>query len=345
METVFVTGGGGYIGCVLVPKLVKKGYKVKVLDRFFFGKEKIKNLPGVYIIQEDVRRYSPDLLNGVDYVIDLAAVSNDPTGEYFSKATWQINYMARVRTAMLAKQKGVKRYILPSSCSVYGFQRKVVDENSSVNPLTVYAKANRKAEEEILPLSDKDFVVVVLRQSTVFGYSPRMRFDLAINGMTYGAWKTGKLPLMRDGTQFRPMVHIEDTTDVMIMMLSVKEELVNGEIFNVGGDDLNYQIKDLGNIVARTVEEETGRKVKVKWYGDPDRRSYKVSFAKIRKKLNWVPKRKAEDGIREIVRKLESGEIDKTPETITIEWYKTLDKWLKIVRQLEMYGGMLNIEG
>ena len=230
VETVLVTGAGGYIGSVLVPKLLKKGYRVKALDRYFFGKDKLRKTKNLIFIQDDVRKYDPSLLDDVDYVIDLVAVSNDPSGEYFNEATWQINYMARVRTAKLAKQKGVKRYILPSSCSIYGFQEEVVDETSPTNPLTTYAKANEKAEQKVLPLADEGFIVTVIRQSTVFGYSPRMRFDLAINGMTYGAWKTGKLPLMRDGTQYRPMVHVQDTTDVMVMLLSADESVINGEI-------------------------------------------------------------------------------------------------------------------
>ncbi|MCX7948454.1 MAG: SDR family oxidoreductase, partial [candidate division WOR-3 bacterium] len=176
-KKVLVTGAGGYIGSVLVPKLLQRGYEVIAVDRFFFGKDKLKQTDGLYIVQEDVRFMKPDLLKGVDFVVDLVAISNDPTGERFNEATWQINYQARVRTAKLSKNMGVKRYILPSSCSIYGFQEEMVDEESPTNPLTTYAKANEKAEKDILPLADKDFVVVVLRQATVFGYSPRMRFD------------------------------------------------------------------------------------------------------------------------------------------------------------------------
>jgi nucleoside-diphosphate-sugar epimerase len=343
METVLVTGAGGYIGSVLVNKLLKAGYRVKAVDRFFFGKEKLGNCENLELIQEDVRKLPPSLLHGVDYVIDLAAVSNDPSGELFSNATWQINYMARVRTAKLSKEMGVKRYILPSSCSVYGFQKGIVDETSPTNPLTTYAKANEKAEKGVLPLASDNFVVTVIRQSTVFGYSPRMRFDLAINGMTYGAWKTGRLPLMRDGTQFRPMVHIQDTTDVMLLLLKADKEKINGEIFNVGGDELNYQIGKLGEAVARVIERKTGKKVKVEWYGDPDRRSYRVSFKKIRKVLGWTPKRSAEFGVEEIIDKLKEGTTDKTAETVTLQWYRELERWYSIIKELEMYGGILNI--
>ena len=344
METVLVTGAGGYIGSVLVPKLLSKGYRVKAVDRYFFGKEKLPKHENLQIIQEDTRKLKEEIFDNVDYVIDLVAISNDPSGELFNKATWQINYKSRVRTANIAKKKGVKRYILPSSCSIYGFQEDIVDETSKTNPLTTYAKANEKAEQEILPLADENFVVTVIRQSTVFGYSPRMRFDLAINGMTYGAWKTGKLPLMRDGTQYRPMVHVQDTTDVMVLLLTADKEKINGEIFNVGGEELNYQIKELGEIVAKTIEKETGRKVDIEWYGDPDHRSYRVSFKKIKETLNWTPRWNAEMGVKEIVEKLENGEINKTTETITLSWYKELEKWYNLIEELKMYGGILNID-
>lgn len=345
MRTVLITGAGGYIGSVLVPTFLERGYRVKAVDRFFFGKDKLTPHENLEIIREDVRVLSTDLFKGVDFVIDLAAISNDPSGDRFREATWQINYEARVRTAKLSKQMGVKRYILTSSCSVYGFQENIVDERSSTNPLTTYAKANEKAEQDVLPLSDRDFCVIVLRLATVFGYSPRMRFDLAINGMTYGAWKTGKLPLMRDGSQYRPFIHVRDVAEVIIRFCEFSEtEKVNGQIFNVGGDELNYRIGELGEKVAKIVKEKTGREVEIEWYGDPDRRSYRVSFKKIKDTLGWQPTRNAEYGVAEIIDKLEAGHPDKTPETITLEWYTQLERWFKIIKEIELYGGILNIQ-
>ncbi len=343
MQTVLVTGAGGYIGSVLVPKLLQQGFTVKALDRFFFGKDKLETHPQLQFIQEDARRLSEQQLAGVDYVIDLVAVSNDPSGEQFSEATWQINHQSRVMTANLAKKAGVKRYILPSSCSIYGFQDNEVDETSKTNPLTVYAKANEKAEQDILPLANETFVVTILRQATVFGYGPRMRFDLAINGMVYGAWKDNVLPLMRDGKQYRPMVHVQDTTDVMIHLLTADPHNINGEIFNVGGAEQNYQLGPLGEIIAKTVSNELNKPIKIEWYGDVDHRSYRVNFDKIATILKWQPRFSAEKGAKEILTHLVDGTLERSTQTITLNWYKDLEKWHKIIKQVELHGGILNI--
>lgn len=343
MKTVLVTGAGGYIGSVLVPKLLDNGYHVKAIDRFFFGKDKLLQHPNLEIIQEDSRKLAKNIFANIDYVIDLVAVSNDPSGELFSEATWQINHESRAQTAKFAKEMGVKRYILPSSCSIYGFQDHIVDETSATNPLTVYAKANEKAEQDILPLADDTFIVTIMRQATVFGYSPRMRFDLAINGMVYGAWKNKVLPLMRDGKQFRPMVHVQDTTDVMLLLLTADSEKINREIFNVGGNSNNYQLGPLGDIVAEEVSKQLNTSIKIEWYGDVDHRSYKVSFDKIATILQWQPKWDAKLGAKEIVEKLASGELEKSLQTITLDWYKELEKWRKIIKEVELHGGILSL--
>ena len=321
---VLVTGAGGYIGSVLVPMLIERGYNVFALDRFFFGKDKLP-FPNnrLNILEADIRFFEKEILKDVDAVIDLAALSNDPTGELDPVKTWSINYLGRFRVATLAKLMGVKRYILPSSCSVYGFQDGVVDETSDTNPLTTYAKANLKAEKDILSLADDRFTVVILRQATVYGLSPRMRFDLAINGMVKGFFKNGKIPILRDGTQWRPFVHVRDTSSAMIKVLEAPKEEVNREIFNVGSDDQNYQIFDL----AKRVAEAIGVPFEYEWYGLPDHRSYRVSFKKIKEKLGFEPQYDAEKGAVEIWEALKSGKIDPDdPKTITVEWYKNLLK-------------------
>lgn len=335
---ILVTGASGYIGSVLIPKLIYQGHNVTAVDRFFFG-DWLPEDKNLIKIKADARDFDPQLLADKDAVIDLVAISNDPAGDVFEKATYSINHEARVRTAKLAKKYGVQRYILPSSCSIYGFQdsNSIANEESVTNPLTHYAKANEMAENGVLPLADISFCVTVLRQATVYGYSPRMRFDLAINGMTYGAWKNRSLPLMRDGLQWRPMIHVSDTADAIIFMLYQDQELINGEIFNSGSPENVYQLKTLAERVAAVVGDD----VKIEWYGDKDIRSYNVAFDKIRN-LGFIAKYKAEDGVSEILLKLESGELDRNLKTITLDWYKEITKWHEIIKDLESNGRLLH---
>src|SRR4030042_1231443 len=189
---VLVTGGAGYIGSVLSKILVEKGHDVSCLDRFFFGKEAIENVSDkINLIKDDIRWFNSDILKGVDAVLDLASLSNDPSGELDPQKTLEINYKGRVRVATLSKKYKVGKYVLASTCSVYGFQEGTLNEDSKLNPLTTYAKANMMAEKEVLPLADNSFTVTVLRQATVYGFSHRMRFDLAINGMALGFFQNG----------------------------------------------------------------------------------------------------------------------------------------------------------
>lgn len=340
MQRILVTGAGGYIGTTLVPLLLEAGYRVRAIDRFFFGEQLLQPHPNLEKIRADARQLALAHFRDVDAVIDLVAISNDPSGEQFAEATWQINHQARVRCARLAKMAGVRRYILPSSCSIYGFQDPglVCTEETRTNPLTTYAKANEKAEQGVLPLADARFCVIVLRQATVYGYSPRMRFDLAVNGMTYGAWKDGVLPLMRDGSQWRPMVHVRDTARAQMFMLTAPVEQVNGRIFNIGSEANNYRLGPLAEMICGVLP----RPVRIEWYGDADHRSYRVAFDRV-EALGWKAQLTAADGAREIFERLEAGTLHRTTETITLAWYQELQRWHRIVRATELEGSMLEL--
>ncbi|MGC9345851.1 MAG: NAD-dependent epimerase/dehydratase family protein, partial [Candidatus Bathyarchaeales archaeon] len=323
----------GYIGSVMISMLLERGYKVKCLDRFFFGKETLKDVvsnPNLELIKDDIRWFDPTVLGDIDATIDLASLSNDPAGELNPSKTYDINYLGRVRVAKLCKEYGVERYVLASTCSVYGFQEDILSENSRTNPLTTYAKSNVLAEKDILPLADEKFTVTVLRQATVYGLSPRMRFDLAINGMVLGAYKNKKIPVMRDGAQWRPFVHVKDTSKAFITVLESPKEKVNGQIFNVGSDEQNIQILSLATLVKETLPVP----VEIEWYGSPDKRSYRVSFHKIKSVLGFAPDHMLKDGVKEVYDALDSGMVTDSIKTRTVDWYKYL---------LETYGLMRDV--
>ena len=339
MKKVLVTGGGGYIGSVLVPMLLKHGYSVVAVDRFFFGRQTLPSQNDqLQVLQDDIRWLDESYLKGVDAVIDLAALSNDPSGELDPKKTWEINHWGRVRIANLSKKMGISKYIFPSSCSIYGFQVELLNEMSPVNPLTTYAKANLQAERDILPLADERFCVVVLRQATVYGLSPRMRFDLAINGMARGLFKNGKIPILRDGKQWRPSVHVKDTARTMVLMLEAPPHSINAQIFNVGSDEQNCQIMPLAKMVA----EASGVPFKYEWYGLPDHRSYRVSFQKIQEVLGFKPEYTPRDGAREVYEALQKEFLNPDdPKTITVQWYRHIMEMHEFLKQIEIHGELL----
>lgn len=322
---IFVTGGGGYIGTTLVPYLAKQGHEVTVLDRFYFGTEPLvqackKSGVAVSMIRGDIRHFSGEMLVGQEAVVDMAAISNDPAGELNPWKTFDINYLGRARVARLAKEAGVKRYLLVSSCSIYGFRDGELNEESPINPLSTYAKANHLAEADNVRLGDSSFTSSAVRLSTAFGLSGRMRFDLSVNSMTVAAYKTGKLPLMRDGGQWRPYLHVKDIARALLMTLEAPAHKVSGQLFNVGSDSQNYQVKTIADIVASTMQ----KRPEIEWYGDPDQRSYRVSFAKIKDTLGFEATHTVADAVKEIEEALIEGTVRDDLSTKTVEWYKHL---------------------
>lgn len=330
---ILVTGGAGYIGSVMIPILLEKGYKVICLDRFFFGKETLKDVSSdsnLELVKDDVRWFDANLLKNVDAVIDLASLSNDPSGELDPLKTLDINYLGRVRVAKLSKEHSVKRYVLASTCSVYGFQEDILDETSPTNPLTTYAKSNVLAEKDVLSLADDKFTVTVLRQATVYGLSPRMRFDLAINGMVLGVYKNRKVPVMRDGTQWRPFVHVRDTSKAFLTVLESSEDKVNKQIFNVGANEQNVQIFPLAELIKETLSMP----FEIEWYGSPDKRSYRVNFDKIKDILGFVPDYTPKKGAKEVYEALENNKVTDSLKTKTVEWYKHLLEANKLLEEV-----------
>jgi nucleoside-diphosphate-sugar epimerase len=336
---VLVTGGAGYIGAVLTEALLEQGYEVTVLDRFFFGDTlgDLRSNARLHLVKDDVRTVTSRVFTGISSVFDLAALSNDPAGELNPEKTLEINYRGRARVCRLAKEMGVKRYVLASSCSIYGFQNEIVDETSKINPLTTYAKANALAEQSNLSLADQSFTVTALRQATVYGLSRRMRFDLAINGMVLSLFKQGSVKIMRDGLQWRPMVHVRDTSQAFMDVMEASPDEVSGEIFNVGSEEQNLQIYPL----AERLSKALGLPFREDWYGDPDHRSYRVSFKKIEHHLGYKTRFNPEEGARDIFAALKSGQLVDGPKTRTVEWYKSLIEWHEATKDVVMNGSIL----
>jgi nucleoside-diphosphate-sugar epimerase len=323
MSKVMVTGAGGYIGTQLVRDLVKAGHEITAVDRFFFGKEPLSefvNNKQVTIKQKDIRDLDQNDFKSYDAVCDLACLSNDPAGEIDPQLTYQINRDGRIHVAKTAKQAGVEKYIISSSCSVYGKgDEPQLSETSNTNPISVYAKSTLEAEQENLSISDSNFSVTALRNATVFGLSTRMRFDLVVNLMTLTAFQKSRIIVMGGGLQWRPLVHLSDVSKAFITVLGAKKDKINKEVFNIGLD--NFQIKNL----AYLVREELPFPVEIDIApDDADKRDYNVVFSKAESVLGFKAETNVIQGIKEIYFALKSGNVDIGPKTITVQWYRNI---------------------
>ncbi len=342
MKKILVTGAGGYVGIPLCQQLVSKNYDVVALDRYFFGEEKMGELgqhPHLQIVKDDIRHCSPDLFKGVDAVIDLAGLSNDASAEIDPQLTISINYKGSERFAREAKKAGVKRYIYSSSASVYGAGSKnALRETDSLAPQTAYAKSKVAIEKLLDELKSPEFCPVILRNATIFGLAPRMRFDLAINIMTLRAWKERVIYVMGGGEQWRPFVHVNDVVSAFVLMLEAPREKVFGEIFNVGNSALNFQIKQLAQFVLDIIPNVNIHTIP----DDIDKRTYNVSFEKIEKSFDFKTRVSVHEGIVEIKQALEKGILNsEDPTCYTLQWYKSLLSWDERIRGLTYNGKIL----
>ena len=319
---ILITGGAGYVGSVVIPQLIEDGHHVKCLDRFFFGDEYLsqsKFINKLELIRDDIRWFKPNILEDVDVVLDLAAISNDPAGDLNPEKTYEINHKGRARVAKLSKENGVKRYVLASSASIYGQQSNIANENSEAKPLTVYSKANRNAEIDNLSLNDENFTVTILRFSSVYGNSARMRFDTAVNCMVLDLFKNKKISV-RGKLNKRPFIHIKDVVRAYQSIINAPKEKICGQIFNVGSEEQNFEMGKL----AQEIVKASSIDCDIELNDTNDHRSYFASFQKIRESIGYSTKHTVSEGVIEMYDALTSGKLTDDIKTKTVEWYKKL---------------------
>ena len=337
-ETILITGGGGYIGVVLVEELLKHGYKVKVLDTFYWGREPLKHIKDkVELIQADIRDVGSDVLKNVQHVIHAAALSNDPMANFNPKANFEINTKATTRFAKLCKQSNIKRFIFASSASIYDkglvANNEIQDEESPVSPKAAYSVSKYKVEKEILKLTGRSFCPVIFRQGTVFGFSPRMRYDLVVNTMVKDAISSGKIFVYCNGQEWRPLVEIRDVAKAYVLLLEASEEVIKGQLFNLVYK--NYNILSLARIIKEVLKKVRIAESKIIVDNSKRKaRSYKISGNKLKKLLGWSPQISVEESVMYTVRKIFEGDFVQFqhPRFYNIEWMKLLTEVAQILK-------------
>jgi nucleoside-diphosphate-sugar epimerase len=328
-QRILVAGGGGYIGCVLVPRLLARGYRVRLLDRLWWGEEPLAEFRDrIELVVADVRDIPQSAFEGVDGVINLSGLSNDPTAEFDPEANWQMNALATEALGRACVERGIERFVFASSCSLYdGMPPGMHDENAAITPHAAYATSKRYGEERLLELAGEGLVPVILRNGTVYGWSPRMRFDLVVNTFVKDALLEGRLLLHGGGWMWRPLVDVRDVADAMIAAYEAPSELVRGEVFNVLHS--NYQIRELAMIVAGSVGLAR-HPVKLEEVPAPTlTRDYECSNAKLSMRLGFIPRHSVLDAVNDMLVRI--GAADRT--TLTDPRHYNI-RWLELMSEL-----------
>ena len=339
-QTVLVTGGAGYIGSVLTKRLLQRGYQVRVLDRLYWGRGPLADvIDDIELVEADVREIPATALDGVDGVIHLAGLSNDPTAEYDPEANWQMNAVATETLGRACVDRDVERLVFASSCSLYdGLPAGMHDETAPVEPRGAYATSKHYGERALLDLVGDGLCPVILRNGTVYGHSPRMRFDLVVNTFVKDALLQNELSLHGGGWMWRPLVDVSDVSDAMIAALEAPAELARGEVFNVLHS--NYQIRELAMLVAGSVQL-LGRSVELTETPAPRlTRDYECSNSKLAQRLGFLPSRSVVEAISGILNAVDVR--DRTmltdPRYYNIRWLELLNE---VRGQIEHQGAVL----
>jgi nucleoside-diphosphate-sugar epimerase len=337
-KKILVVGGAGYVGCVLVPELLERGYAVKVFDRFYYGEQGLKEVHDrIELEVGDIRTMTASSLEDVDAVINLGGLSNDPTAEYNPKANYEMNTAATEKLARLCKDVGVRRYVFASSCSIYdigeGNDEKdvLLDENANVDPKAAYSRSKYEAEQILLALADEHFCPVILRKGTVYGFSPRMRYDLVVNTFVKDAMSRGVLTPYSGGEMWRPMVDVHDAAKAYITCVQAPEEKVFRQIFNVV--NRNFRISELALRVREGLRQAGVTAEIAPEYRYKGVRNYRVSGKKLERTLDFKPSVSVEESVVhmvERVRQLGYTDFD-NPRYYNIRWMKMLEEADKII--------------
>ena len=329
MKKVLVTGGAGYVGCVLVPKLLASGYSVVVYDLMLFGSDGLPSHPNLRVIKDDIRDTASfsAAVTGVHTVIHLACISNDPSFELDSTLSKSINYDSFEPMVVASKALRVRRFVYASTSSVYGVsEAPEVTEDFSLVPLSDYNKYKGMCEPVLLRYQSRDFTTVIIRPATVCGYSPRMRLDLTVNILTNLAVNKGQITVF-GGTQKRPNIHVDDIAALYVQLLELPEQMIAGEIYNAAYQ--NHTVSEIAQIVRKVVEREMPEKAPIDIVTTPsnDLRSYHVSSRKIAERLGYVPKRSIEDAVTDLCAAFKAG---KLPNSLTDDRYFNVQTVKKI---------------
>jgi len=337
-KKILVVGGAGYVGSVLTHELLERGYAVRILDRLYFGDLGLRDQRDrVELVVGDMRVLTNDVLEDVEAVINVGGLSNDPTAEYNPKANYEMNTLASKRLADLCVANGVRRYIFASSCSIYdrgvGDQARdvLLDEETEVDPRAAYSSSKREAEKLLLDMAGDNFCPVILRKGTIYGFSPRMRYDLVVNTFVKDALSKGRLTIHYGGEMWRPLVEVRDVARAYIACLRADEEDVKGQIFNVSFS--NMRISELALRVRETFRSMERDIDILSDYSYRGVRSYRVSAAKIQRTLGFHPQITVEESVRHMVEQIQRYGYDdfSNPRYYNIRWMRMLEEAQRVI--------------
>jgi nucleoside-diphosphate-sugar epimerase len=337
-KKILLVGGAGYVGAVLAHELLERGYAVRILDRLYFGDAGLRDhRDRVELVVGDMRTLTSDVLEDIEAVINVGGLSNDPTAEYNPRANYEMNTLASKRLADLCVANGVHRYILASSCSIYDrgvsdeSRDVLLDEDSDVDPRAAYSSSKREAEKLLLDMVGDDFCPVILRKGTIYGFSPRMRYDLVVNTFVKDVLSKGYITIHYGGEMWRPLVEVRDVARAYIACLRADEEKVKEQIFNVSFN--NIRISELALRVRETFRS-MGVDIDIRSdYAYRGVRSYRVSADKIQRVLDFRPKVTIEESVRHMVEQIRAYGYDdfSNPRYYNIQWMRLLEEAQKVI--------------